>query len=104
MDQEESQMTIEVKPGYDCSTILTYPSRGNEAFAHYKSALVIKFELEEGEFKTNYKRKGDDLILTVNMSLEEALLSRPIHCKTLDGRSINVNLDTMITPQTVHQI
>jgi DnaJ-class molecular chaperone len=95
-------MTIEVKKGYDCSTVLTYPTRGNEAFAQYKSALVIKFELEEGELKTNYKRKGDDLILTVHMSLEEALLSRPIHVKTLDGRSINVNLDTMITPQTVH--
>jgi len=32
------------------------------------------------------------------MTLEEALLSRPIHFKTLDGRSVNVNLDKMITP------
>lgn len=38
------------------------------------------------------------------MTLEEALLSRPVHFKTLDGRSINVNLDTMITPQTCHCI
>lgn len=104
IDQEESQMTIEVKPGYDCGTVLTYPSRGNQAFAQHQSCLVIKFELEEGECKTNYKRKGNDLILTVDMTLEEALLSRPIHLKTLDGRSINVNLDTMITPQTVHSI
>ncbi len=38
------------------------------------------------------------------MTLEEALLSRPICLKTLDARSINVNLDEMITPQTVHKI
>lgn len=91
-------MTIQVKPGYDVDTVLTYPSRGNEAFAHHKSGLVIKFELEEGEFKTKYKRSEDNLILTVDMTLEEALLSRPVHIKTLDGRSININLDKMITP------
>ena len=45
-------MTVQVKPGYDIDTVLTYPSRGNEAFAHHKSALVIKFELEDGEVKT----------------------------------------------------
>jgi DnaJ-class molecular chaperone len=38
------------------------------------------------------------------MTLEEALVSRPIHLETLDGRSINVNLDMMITPQIVHII
>ena len=91
-------MTIEVKPGYDVSTVLTYPSKGNQAFAQHQSCLLIKFELDEAEHKTNYKRKGDDLILTVDMSLEDALTSRPIHFKTLDGRSININLDTMITP------
>lgn len=102
MDQEEQQMTIEVKPGYDCDTVLTYPSRGHQAFAQHQSSLIIKFELDDEGCKTNYKRKVDDLILTVDMSLEEALLSRPVHFKTLDGRSIKVNFDSMITPQLVH--
>ena len=91
-------MTIEVKPGYDTDTVMTYPTRGNEAFAQHRSALVIKFELEDGEHKTKYQRNGDDLVLTVDMTLEEALLSRPIHIKTLDARSININLDKMSTP------
>ena len=97
-------MTIEVKPGYDCSTVLSFPTKGNEAFAQHQSALQIKFDLDDSELKNNYKRKGDNLWLTQDMLLEDALISRPIHFKTLDGRSININLDTMITPQTVHEI
>lgn len=53
---------------------------------------------------TNYKRVKSDLNLQIDMSLEEALLSRPIQFTTLDGRSISINLDKMITPQTVHKI
>ena len=29
----DESMTIEVKPGYDVDTVLTFPSKGNEAFA-----------------------------------------------------------------------
>ena len=31
----EETMTIEVKPGDDCTTCLTFPSRGNEAFSYH---------------------------------------------------------------------
>ena len=98
VEQIEGQMTIEVKPGYDCETVLSFPTKGNEAFAQYQSALLIKFDLDDSDLKNNYKRKGDNLWLTQDMLLEDALISRPIHFKTLDGRSININLDTMITP------
>ena len=46
--------------------------------------------------------QGNDLIYIHTLPLEDALCSRPITVKTLDGRTINVNLDIMITPQTVH--
>ena len=59
----------------------------------------MKFKLDNSKIEqTNYSRKGDDLIYTHTLTLEEAILSRPIKIKTLDGRSINVNLDVMITP------
>ena len=91
-------MTVEVKPGYDVDTVLEYPSKGNQKFAEFQSSLLVKFRLDNSENPTNYKRKGDDLYLKVDMTLEEALLSRPIHFQTLDGRSMNINLDKMITP------
>jgi DnaJ family protein B protein 4 len=49
-------------------------------------------------------RRGDNLIYTHSLTLKEALTSAPICIHTLDNRDINVNLDQVITPQTVHKI
>jgi DnaJ-class molecular chaperone len=95
----EDQLTVEVKPGFDTDTVLTYDTKGNQAYACRNSALIVKFALDNQAVDENrYRRKADDLIYLHTMTLEEALLSRPICLKTLDGRSINVNLDEMITP------
>jgi DnaJ-class molecular chaperone len=92
-------LTVEVKPGFDTETVLRYDSKGNQVYACKNSALVVKFCLDNQAVDENrYRRKGDDLIYVHTMTLEEALLSRPICLKTLDARSINVNLDEMITP------
>ena len=73
-------MTIEVKPGYDCDTVVSFASKGHEAFAYHQSGLNVRFSLcndDSGEVLP-YVRKGDDLVYTHKMSLEDALLSRPI--------------------------
>jgi DnaJ family protein B protein 4 len=100
-NQDES-MTIEVKPGYDTDTVLTFSSKGHEAYALKQSALVIRFSLEPTE--TNYVRKGDNLVYTHSMTLEDALVTKPVQVRTLDGRYINFCLDNMATPQSVHTI
>jgi DnaJ family protein B protein 4 len=92
----EDSLTVEVKPGYDTDTVLRYPSKGNQAYACAQSCLVVKLQLDNTS--SPYRRKGDNLIYTHTMTLEEALASRPAHILTLDGRSININLDVMITP------
>ena len=95
-------MTIEVKPGYDVDTVLTFESKGHEVYAMKQSALKVKFQLEPSEI--NFERKGDDLVYTHYMSLEDALVSKPVQVRTLDGRYINFCLDNMVTPQSVHMI
>lgn len=102
-------MTIEIKPGYDTDKVITYPSKGNEAFAYHQSKLNIHFELTNEDQKgviinNGYVRDGDNLIYTHELSLEDALLSKPIQVRTLDGRNINLSLDETITPQTTHVI
>ena len=61
-------------------------------------------EDDQAQNRLPYVRKGDDLVYTHEMSLEDALLSRPVQIRTLDGRNINLSLDQTITPQTVHTI
>lgn len=102
----DKDLTVEVKPGFSTETVLRYDTKGNQAYACKNSALVVKFALDNSaiDHECQYRRQGDDLIYIHTLPLEDALCSRPISCKTLDGRTINVNLDVMITPQTVHII
>jgi DnaJ-class molecular chaperone len=68
-------MNIEVKPGFSEESVLTFPSLGNEAYAHRPSSLVVKFK-QAGH--SNYKRNKNDLIYVHKISLEHALISEPI--------------------------
>ncbi|CDW91696.1 UNKNOWN [Stylonychia lemnae] len=94
---QKEEMNIEVKPGFSESTVLEFPSKGNEAHAHRPSKLVIRFRQTPHDY---YHREGDDLIYTQRISLENALLSEPVSLKALDGRTLVVTLDEIITPQT----
>jgi len=38
------------------------------------------------------------------MTLGDALAQKPVQFQTLDNRTINLNLDIAISPQTVHKI
>ena len=72
-------MTIEVKPGYDVDTVLVYPSKGNQAYAHPQSALNIRFKLDNSSVnEQNFKREGDNIIYIYSLTLEDALLSKPL--------------------------
>ena len=95
---KQEEINVEVKPGFSEATVIQYTSKGNEAEGHYQSKLVIHFSQAP---HSQYRRKGDDLIYTHTLSLEEALLSQPVKVKALDGRNLIVTIDEIITPQTV---
>ena len=49
-------------------------------------------------------RKGNDLIYTCKISLQQALKAEPAEILTLDGRLLKVPIDHLITPKTVIRI
>ena len=61
------ELNVEVKPGFSETTIVSYPSKGNEAAGHKPSKLVIKFKQTP---HPNYRRKDTDLIYTHSITLE----------------------------------
>lgn len=97
-DEVEKSITVQVKPGYGEHTTLRFLRLGNKAFGAHPSDLIVKFALKEPT--GGFVRQGDDLHYFVNLSLVEALESKPATIKTLDGRSILVTPNEMITPQT----
>ena len=42
------------------------------------------------------------MIYSHSIKLADALTSAPVRFKTLDGRDISLNLDQVLTPQSVH--
>ena len=69
---QKEEITVEVKPGSSENTELVYASKGNETQGHKPSMLIIKIAEIPHE---SYRRKGDDLIYTYPISLEQSLLS-----------------------------
>ena len=82
---------------------MTFPGKGNEQYSHSQSKLIVKFSLDES-LSGNFTRKGEHLIYTHSLTLEDALKSATIAFKSLDGRPISINLDQPITPQTIHRL
>ena len=99
----DEELSIEVKPGFDVKTVLTFPGKGNEQYTHSQSKLIVKFTMDES-ISQKFVRRGDNLIYTHSLSLEDALRSATIAFSTLDGRPMSINLDQPITPQTIHRV
>lgn len=57
---------IQVDPGFSDSTVLTFKGLGNQAPKMENSNLVVKFSQTENK---NFRRSGDNLILTLKISL-----------------------------------
>lgn len=48
-----------------------------------------------------FKREGDDLVYTHNITLAQALTGFDVNLRTLDGRSLSVPMrDAVVTPST----
>ncbi len=60
--------------------------------------MVIKFQLTP--HNGGFTREGDDLVYFENVTLLEALSPKPVQIKTLDGRTLSVTPNELVTPQT----
>ena len=81
---------VEVKPGFSESTVLSFKALGHEQAGHPAADLIIKVkQIDHPE----YKRIGDDLLLTKKICLTQAIEMKPITFCTLDGRKLTVAAD-----------
>lgn len=88
-------ITINIKPGWKKGTKITFPEKGNEQPNTIPADLV--FVVDEKPHET-FKRDGNDLVYNARVSLSEALTDCTVNLKTLDGRSLSINVPEVITP------
>lgn len=90
--------TIHIKPGYSCKNVLHFPKEGHETVHGTVSDLIFCIE-EVPHF--NFVRKGDDLVYTQIVTLADAFACPNVSLKTLDGRTIEVAVDEIVSPRSL---
>ncbi|KAI8977136.1 hypothetical protein BDF20DRAFT_821080 [Mycotypha africana] len=81
-------LTINVKPGWKAGTKIRFPGEGDEL--ENGQTQDIEFIVEEKPHPV-YKREGDNLRMTIQLTLVEALTGFKKTIKTLDDRTLSVN-------------
>lgn len=92
---KEEILTIEIKPGWKKGTKITFPEKGNEQRGIIPSDLI--FIIDEKPHLV-FKRDGNDLIFTQKISLVEALTGYTVQATTLDGRTLTIPINSIISP------
>lgn len=91
----EEILTIDIKPGWKKGTKITFPEKGSEQLGTIPSDLI--FVIDEKPH-TVFKRDGNDLVVTQKISLVEALTGYTVQLSTLDGRSLTIPINSIISP------
>ncbi|KAI1296392.1 hypothetical protein EDD11_007342 [Mortierella claussenii] len=81
-------LTIDVKPGWKAGTKIRFPREGDE-FPN-GSVQDIVFTIEEKPHPV-FQRRGDDLIMKLELTLLEALTGFTKNIKTLDGKTLPIS-------------
>ncbi|KAG1047178.1 hypothetical protein G6F46_009879 [Rhizopus delemar] len=86
--QTDKILSITVKPGWKAGTKIRFPGEGDEL--ENGTTQDIEFVLEEKPHPV-FKREGDNLRMTIQLTLLEALTGFQKKIKTLDDRTLSVN-------------
>ena len=91
----EEILAIEVKPGWKKGTKITFPEKGNGQPNVVPADLVFIIDEKPHDM---FKRDGNDLIYTSKITLVDALTGCTVTIQTLDGRTLTISCNEIITP------
>jgi DnaJ family protein B protein 4 len=97
----EKILAIDVKPGWKEGTKITFEKEGDEK-PNEEPADII-FVLKEKPH-ARFKRVGNDLHFTANLTLKQALTNPAVEVLTLENKKLKVTPNEVVTPQTKQRI
>jgi len=100
---EECLKTLVVKPGQAAGTTLRFKGDGNQQLKRESTDLIVTL-VEASVPDQKATRRGNDLIFSCQVSLQQALRAEPAELVTLDGRLLKVPVDEVVTPKTLIKI
>ena len=99
--EKEQMIEIDVMPGWKDGTKLRYEGYGNEEPGIIPADIVFVVKTKEHD---RFRRENDDLHITVNITLLEALTGGEIVINHLDGTQLRKRLNGIVTANTIDRI
>eukprot|EP00877_Chromochloris_zofingiensis_P007956 jgi/Chrzof1/3413/Cz12g24120.t1 len=93
--KQDEILEIKVTPGWKKGTKVTFPEKGDERPGSIAADIV--FTIDEKPHP-RFKRDGNDLVLVQSVPLADALCGAEFKVQTLDGRTIHVTVNNVISP------
>ena len=97
---QDKVLQVDVKPGWKAGTKVTFPEEGNHHPGRIPADVV--FIIKERQHKT-FKREGNDLFYTADVSLRTALCGGHVIVPTISGKNIQLPFG-QATPNSTHRI
>ncbi|KAK4337191.1 hypothetical protein RND71_043290 [Anisodus tanguticus] len=98
--KEEKIMQINIKPGWKAGTKITYNNEGDRRPDSIPADVIFTIKDKPHPL---FKREGEDIVYTANISLKSALCGTNIVVKNLEGKLFDLKLQ-QVTPSTIKRI
>lgn len=95
MVEEQELLCIKVKPGWRKGTKITFEGIGDERPGMLPADVIFSIVEEEHPL---FKREGNDLVLSLGVSLVDALTGCLLSIPLLGGENMNCWIDDIIYP------
>lgn len=89
----EKILTVPIKPGIKSGTELVFPEEGDQNIDQIPADVIFVIEDRPHEVFT---REDDNLTMTYDVTLEEALMGTTVTVNTIDHRTIRVPITDVI--------
>lgn len=102
---------VEIKAGMDPNNNQKFRGEGHQQPGRPASNLYVNFlaappnpKSADFHVTSRYRRSGANLMYRQRITLQDAILCKPVKIPLLDGRTILLAIDEVITPKTVKKI
>ncbi|XP_065910034.1 dnaJ homolog subfamily B member 1-like [Dysidea avara] len=97
---QEKILTVDIKPGWKAGTKVTFPEEGDQYPGRIPADVM--FIIKERQHPT-FKREGNDIVYTADVSLQKALCGGQVTVPTISGTNIQLPF-IQLNPTTVQKI
>lgn len=99
--EDEKVLQIDLKPWWKDGTKLTFDGEGDQKPGY--EPQDVQFIIKEAPHNL-YKRKGDDLICTVDISLKQSLTGFVINRTGIDGNNVHLEVNDVVKPNDERRV